>query len=328
MQTLWCLSSARSVKKYTILFTALLLILVLFLEMLFQNGGSVIDRKRKIESIESNSVDIMFIGNSHAYCTFNPAVIEPIIGKRVFNAGIPDQKIDMVCYTLQDMLKKQKPETVVLEAYALGRSDSSYEGYVANIDAMKPGIRKAIACFEIFSDKLEALKMSIGLFRSHNNWKNTDIMEANLRNMPGRTKAEVKNFNGFYALDSKMSEETIQKYKQNKDIKFVPEINDYSVRFFKRIVGLCKKKNIKLIVAAAPFNDIYAANVHYENFYDQMKSLCDEEGIGYVDFNMLYDDIGLEYEDFEDACHHAQHLNKWGAEKVSRYMAEYLRDSE
>ncbi len=308
-------------------FTALLLILVLFLETLLQSGGSVIERKRKIDSIEANSVDVMFIGNSHAYCTFDPAVIEPIIGKRVFNAGLPDQKIDMVYYTLRDMLKRQNPETIILEAYAFGRSDSSYEGYVANIDAMRPGIRKVMACFEIFPDKLEALKMSIGLFRCHNNWKKTDIMEANLRNLSGRAKVDVSNFNGFFALDSKMSEETIEKYKEKTDIKFVPEVNAYSIRFFKRIVRICKESNIRLIVTAAPFNDIYAANVHYENFYEQIMGLCDEEGVSYVDFNMLYDEIGLEYDDFEDACHHAQHLNKWGAEKVSKYMAEYLRDS-
>jgi hypothetical protein len=312
-----------------IVFAVLLAVLVCFLEGLLQTGGSVVERKRAIEQRPANSIDVMFVGNSHAYCTFNPAVMEEVIGgKRVFNAGLPDQKIDMTYFTLQEMLKNQNPETIVLEAFSFGRSDSEYAGFVANMDAMKPSLMKLQEAFEIFPYKYDAIRMSIGLFRSHNNWKKPSVMADNLRYMLGSPIKDYTGFDGFYPLSSKMSAETIKKYKDATDIEFTPVVDEYSAGYFKRIVQLCKERNIRLVVAMAPFNDLYVQKVDYNSFYEKMNDMCRDEGVEYVDFNMLYKQIGLTYDDFEDAFHHAQHMNKWGAEKVSRYMAQYLKDTE
>lgn len=309
-------------------FAVLLAALVYFLEGLLQTGGSVVERKRAIEQRPANSIDVMFIGNSHAYCTFNPAVIEAVTGKRVFNAGLPDQKIDMTYFTLLEMLKIQNPDTIVLEAFSFGRSDSEYAGFVANMDAMKPSLLKFQEAFEIFPDKYDAFRMGVGLFRSHNNWKKPPVMEDNLKYMLGRSVKDYTGFDGFYPLSSKMSAETIQKYKDAREIKFTPVVDEYSAGYFKRIVKLCKERNIRLVTAMAPFNDLYVQKVDYNSFYEKMNDLCRDEGVEYVDYNMLYKQIGLTYDDFEDAFHHAQHMNEWGAEKVSRYMAEYLKATE
>ncbi len=311
-----------------LVFIVLLAALVSFLEDLMQTGGSAVERKRAIEQRPANSIDVMFIGNSHAYCTFNPAVIGDIMGKRVFNAGLPDQKIDMAYFTLREMLKNQSPETIILEAFSFGRSNSDYAGFVANIDAMKPSLLKFQEAFEIFPDKYDAFRMSVGLFRSHNNWKKPSVMMDNLKYMLGSPAKDYVGFDGFYPLSSKMSAETIKKYKDAADIDFTPVVDEYSVGYFKRIVRLCKERNIRLVVAMAPFNDLYVEKVDYNGFYEKMNGLCRDEGIEYVDFNKLYKQIGLTYDDFEDAFHHAQHMNKWGAEKVSKYMAEYLKDVE
>lgn len=308
-------------------FAVLFAVLVYLLETLMQTGGSVVERKRAIDRRPADSIDLMFIGNSHAYCTFDPAVMEPILGTRVFNAGLPDQKIDMVYFTLQEMLRKQKPDTIVLEAFSFGRSNSEYAGFVANIDAMSPSLLKFQEAFEIFPDKYDAFRMSFGLFRSHNNWKKPSVIKDNLSYMLGRSK-DYSKFDGFYPLESKMSAKTIQKYRDAKDIKFTPVVDDYSIGYFKRIVRLCKERNIRLVVAMAPFNDLYVQKVDYYSFYEKMNNLCRDEGVEYIDFNKLYKDIGLTYDDFEDAFHHAQHMNIWGAEKVSTYMANYLKDTE
>jgi hypothetical protein len=311
-----------------LVFVVILPALVYFLEGLLQTGGSVVDRKRAIEQRPVNSIDVMFIGNSHAYCTFDLAVMEDIMGKRVFNAGLPDQKIDMNYFTLQEMLKTQNPETIVLEAFSFGRSDSAYAGFVANMDAMKPSLLKFQEAFEIFPDKYDAFRMSLGLFRSHNNWKKPEVMMDNLKYMLGSPIKDYTGFDGFYPLSSKMSAETIKKYWDATDIKFTPVVDEYLAGYFKRIVRLCKERNIRLVVAMAPFSDLYVQKVDYNSFYEKMNGLCRDEGVEYVDYNMLYKQIGLTYNDFEDAFHHAQHMNKGGAEKVSGYMAQYLKDTQ
>lgn len=314
------LKSVAKLVSFFVLFT----FLVLFIEGLLLNTGSVIERKRAIAQRENNSVDIMFIGNSHAYCTYNPAVIEETIDKRVLNAGLPDQKIDLTYYTLLELLNKQSPETIVLDAFAFGRSNSTYKGFVANVDAMETNLDKLKACFEIFPDKYDAFRMSFSIFRDHNNWKKPGLIKENLKILLGRPSKNYVAFDGFYPLDSKMSPDTIEKYRESKTSEFTPVIDAYSIGYFERIVKLCKDRGIKLIITMAPFNELYLEKIQYHDIYNKMAGLCKEEAVEYIDFNMLYDEIGLNYNDFEDAFHNAQHTNKWGAEKVSRYLADYL----
>ncbi len=305
------------------IFLTLVLAMLLLLTALLQTPGSAVDRKRAIEHRPANSIDTLIIGNSHAYCTFDPAVMEQITGKRVLNAGMPDQKIDIMYYNLLETLRAQKPETIVMEGFAFGRSDSVYQGYIADMDAMDPGLNKLKACFEIYPDKYDAVRMFISLYRSHNNWKKPAIIKGNMKYMLGMDKPD-KDFNGFYTLDSRMSDETLQKYRDAESIKFAPVIDGYTTDYFRRIVKLCRDRGIRLVVTMAPFNDVYQKKVNYSAFNEKLSVLCNREGVELVDFNMLYREAGIEYGDFEDAFHHAQHMNKWGAKKVSGYLAGYL----
>jgi hypothetical protein len=299
--------------------------MMLLFEAVFQNNGSVVERMRMIEQRADNSIDVLIIGNSHAYCTFDPAFISGTIGKRVYNAALPDQKIDTAYYNLKKLLGRQKPEIVILEAFTFGRSNSEYQGYVANIDALDFNIDKIKACFEIFPDKLEAARMLSSLYRCHSNWKKPEIVKKNLKYLLGMSGNASDNSDGFYALQSRMSEDTIKKYRESQDSKFTPVIDEYSVGYFDRIVELCRDRNIRLIVAMAPFNNIYLEKVNYGVIYDKMAGICSDAGVEYLDFNMLYDTLELDFGDFEDAFHNAQHMNKWGAEKVSKYLAQYLK---
>lgn len=308
-------------------FILLVSAMALLLSALFQTPGSVVERKRAIAQREADSIDIMIAGNSHAYCTFDPAVIEKCTAGRVFNAGLPDVKIDILYYSLLEMLKKQDPDTIILEGFTFGRSDSTYQGYIADMDALTPGYNKLKACLEIYPGKLEAARMFISLYRSHSNWKKPSVIKANLKYLLGYEEAD-EVFNGFYPLKSRMSDETIQKYREAEDIKFAPVIDSYTTEYFQRIVKLCRERGIRLIVVMAPFNDIYLGKVAYTDFSEKLAALCEREEVELIDFNLLYKEIGLDYGDFEDAFHHAQHMNRWGAEKVSVYMGKYLADGE
>lgn len=316
-------TAAKATAKIAV-FLVLVIAVVMLLEALLQNNGSVVARKRLLAHREANSVDVLFIGNSHVYCSYDPAVIEPIVNKRVFNAGLPDQKIDMTYYTLLEQLEKQNPEIIILEAFAFGRTHSGYKGYVANVDAMDLGINKVKACLEIFPDKAEAFRMLFQLFRSHNNWKKPDIVKSNLKAMFGINIDSDEKSTGFYPLTSKMTEDTIKKYQESETSEFTAMIDDYSIEYFHRIVKLCEEKGIRLIITMAPFNSVYLKKINYPKIYDKMQGICDAAGVEYIDFNMLYDKIGLGFDDFEDAFHNAQHTNRWGAEKISKYMADYL----
>lgn len=307
-----------------VLFIALCFVLLISLEVLLQNRDSVTNRKRAILALPQDSIDIMIVGNSHAYCTFDPDVIEKTVPERIVNVGLPDAKIDTTYYAMKEILTRQHPNTIVLEAFVFGKSNSKYSGFLANIDSIDLSFDKINACFEIFPDKLEAFRMCTRLYRCHNNWKHPGIIKDNLKDLVGISSITANFGKGFYRIETGMSDETIKKYQDSKKSKFTPSIDEYSIGFFKRIVNLCNDRGIRLVVAMAPMNDIYLEKVNYPAIYDKMMLVCKEQGVEYIDFNMLYEKIGLTYDDFEDAFHDAQHTNSSGAEKVSRYIASIL----
>ena len=64
-----------------------------------------------------NSIDMVFIGSSHSYCTFDPLIIDEGLGTNSYQLGMPLQHMDSTYYTLREVLNYQQPKDVVLEVY-------------------------------------------------------------------------------------------------------------------------------------------------------------------------------------------------------------------
>ena len=68
-------------------------------------------------ALEKNTVDLLFIGSSHSYCTFDPQLIDPVLGTYSWQLGTPSQHADTSYYVLQNALETQSPHTVVMEPH-------------------------------------------------------------------------------------------------------------------------------------------------------------------------------------------------------------------
>ena len=66
---------------------------------------------------EENTVDMVFIGSSHSYCTFDPENFDKELGTLSWQLGTPLQHYDTSLYTLKEVYKTQSPKVVVLEFY-------------------------------------------------------------------------------------------------------------------------------------------------------------------------------------------------------------------
>jgi len=76
----------------------------------------------------------------------------------------------------------------------------------------------------------------------------------------------------------------------------------------------------------APMNKTFIDKVDYKKTYDSFKAICDKYEVTYIDFNLMHKELGLTDVDFADEFNMVQHMNKYGAEKVSNYMANYLKN--
>ena len=78
----------------------------------------------------------------------------------------------------------------------------------------------------------------------------------------------------------------------------------------------------------APMYDGYIRSINYDGYTDKIAELAQSESLFYLDCNKYYDEIGLTAQDFEDLYTSYHHLNKEGADKVTRFVLEALYDNE
>ena len=80
-------------------------------------GHNVINgfTKKRFEdfyALQKNSLDMVFIGSSHAYCTFNPENFDKALGISSFQMGTPLQHADTTYYELREIYNSQTPKIV------------------------------------------------------------------------------------------------------------------------------------------------------------------------------------------------------------------------
>ena len=83
------------------------------------------------------------------------------------------------------------------------------------------------------------------------------------------------------------------------------------------MVAYCRERNITPILITTPSPVKWDMAKH-----NGLQAIADELGIDYVDLNLVHTDLGIDWD--KDTFDAGDHLNVYGAVKVSRYVGEYL----
>ena len=115
--------------------------------------------------------------------------------------------------------------------------------------------------------------------------------------------------------------ETDRKYKTGKkegqniwtpDIKSKDDIPEEVIKYEK----LCEENDIELVLLAVPSQKSWSFTK-----YSMVKLLADSKGLEFIDFNI---DNDLDIDWATETKDKGNHLNYWGAVKVSAYLGEYM----
>lgn len=80
--------------------------------------------------LPKNSIDVVFMGNSHNFSTFQPQIIDSIIPVTSYVVGVPGENTFVTYYELRELLQYQHPKVVVLESFATNVTGSEDMGYI------------------------------------------------------------------------------------------------------------------------------------------------------------------------------------------------------
>jgi hypothetical protein len=269
---------------------------------------------------EEDSWDVVFFGTSQTYCTFDPAVFDEY-GLKTYNRGRSQQPMDYTYYYVKDALEVSDIDVVVLEIFGMnyGADDTRH---------VEEGVRdSSLNDFRYSSVKMEAIldcvpedKQVSYLFpldKYHSNWEQLDYSSPGnlIKDLTTRTYKEEseRGFWGWTASEAcgYLSWEEI--YSETRG-----DVWDENMEYLERIYELCQENGSRLILVRAPF-PCSEATVQLTNTVGDWAQAHDVELINYM---KLTDAIGLDFG--ADSLDGGTHLNVYGADKVSRHMAEYL----
>lgn len=237
---------------------------------------------------KEDSIDVIFVGDSIAYVSFFPLHMYEEQGFTSYTMGIAGQKMYETYNLLEQALKTQKPKLIVFETGPLVRGFKP-------ADAINYELGKIFPVFEY-----------------HNRWKKLTINDFNMKVSYTYT-SPTKG----YKKKDKTVEGTDKNYmKKSSKITKLSERNTF---YFDKIVDLCEENDVELMMVSS----IAGKSMNYSR-HKSYQDLAEKYGLNYIDLNLV-DTIAIDWaQDFYDG---GEHLNYQGAQKVSAYMGEYLRDN-
>lgn len=105
-----------------------------------------------------------------------------------------------------------------------------------------------------------------------------------------------------------------------KPTKKKAKIPDAVYDYMDDIISMCREHGIKLVLYSSPSPD----NYNYER-HNVLEEYARDYSLDYIDMNLQLKDIGIDWK--TDSFDGGDHLNLCGAEKVTDYIAKYIKST-
>jgi hypothetical protein len=278
-------------------FTLGLFILLVLLSDFLNHHGYYVGSYSKMNDIlhaPKNSVDYLLIGDSECSTSISPIEVWNEYGYTGYNCGIPGQRLQETYYWLKKVLKNQSPNVVLLETNEFYRKFNYVNQLESAVDY--------------------GMKYKLPVFQYHNDWAHFNINSLKPNTLNQSLLPHTKVIDGFkYNIK-------IKPYKKGPYIhktKKLKYMSDEAVSYLNRIVALCKERHIQLILYSVPTPLCWSYAKH-----NTASLYAKENHLPYIDLNFHLRDLKINWS--KDTRDRGNHLNYYGAQKITAYMGNYL----
>lgn len=271
--------------------------------------------------IPKDNIDLLFIGSSHSYCSFNSRLFDHYLRCNSLNLGTNSQTFPITYSAILEILKKQTPKVIVIEVFPIRKIEPSIVALRPHLDTMNLSI-----------NKLRLIKNSLPISEWGNHFMNTIYYHSRWKEFKQLKETKYKGYEdwgyrmqnkGFlgYAWDFTSNSLTYDIYEKeyNKFFSNQSVIPEKSFKLLENLFKICQKKGIKLILTSPPIvGDHDILSILNDS---TLKELMDKYQVNSIDFN----DGRKKYEKicFLDNGH----VSLAGADEVSFEMAQFLKEN-
>ena len=261
---------------------------------------------------EEKNHDIIFIGDCEVYENFSPKVLWEDYGINSYIRGSAQQLIWQSYYLLEDTLRYEKPKVVIFNVLAMKYDEPQKEAYNRmTLEGMKWSASKVKSIQASMTSSEHMLDYVFPILRYHSRWN--ELGEEDVRYM-FRTK-QVSH-NGYYMRIDVKAAENVPEGNILANYRF----GENAYFYLDKMTQLCRDNNIQLVLVKAPSLYPY----WYKEWEEQIEEYTKENDLLYINFLELTDEIGLDFS--QDTYDGGLHLNLSGAEKITEYLGEILKE--
>lgn len=264
-------------------------------------------------ALERDSVDTIFVGTSHQFCSISTDILNYDYGINSFMMATSGQTLPMTYYAVMEAIEYQHPKTIIMEVvYCHHDFKTIMPGMTHKfLDGMPLNRIKKMAVDDL-AEPEEKLYYYYELGFYHDRWK------------------ELKEVDFKSNLDSEYNSFFSDVIQPNWEIPVVDRsetqpMPETAKIYLDKIINICKENDVELILYIAPYNATDTSDLEREVLYNSQRifngieQYAEAQGITFHNLFYEIDEIGFDWNtDFMDT----QHCNYAGQEKITRYMVE------
>lgn len=253
--------------------------------------------------LEENTVDVLFLGSSHCYCSINNALLWDNYGISSFSLAISGQDLASTYYCFKEALKTQKPKVVCVEVYGV-----LYGGYgvVGNLYRNTLPFKTSWNSYQAVNSMVEEDELSYFL-----KWP---IVHTRYRELRAEDfNKELPIYLGYHAEFQTQHVGELVPYSGDEVLPIDEELEGW----INKIIELAEETDTEICFFMAPST----ATSEEQKKYKYVEKMAIEREMPFLNFIELESQLGLDpAKDFIDGMH----TNYYGAEKVTSYMGDFL----
>ena len=261
---------------------------------------------------EEKDHEVIFIGDCEVYENFSPKVLWENYGINSYIRGSAQQLIWQSYYLLEDTLRYEKPDVVIFNILSMQYDKPQKEAYNRmTLEGMRWSSSKIKAIRASMTNNEHFIDYLFPVLRYHSRWQ--ELSGEDLQYM---FQGKQVSHNGYYMRVDVKPAENVPEGKILADYRF----GENAYYYLDKMTQLCKENDIQLILIKAPSLYPY----WYDEWEEQIEEYAEENELLYINFLELIEKTGLDFS--QDTYDGGLHMNLSGAEKITEYLGEVLRE--
>ena len=307
-----------------VIFCILALNLFLRITYLFRSAGAddsseIYNRNRIVGIKEEQNLDMVYVSGSEGFVYWEPPRAWAEYGIKSYNYATNSIPAEAIIGNIREIRKTQEPELFVigLRSFQYWGNEITEPEIRYITDSMDYSWNRWKMVYEYLSnrrvtDENDVTSLYFDIAKYHTN---TDVLRA-----PERWRLsdneETAKYKGWLLYPSHEILNEPEGFMTEERGSLAAGSRDTLVN----LLEYCKDENLNVLFVVSPY---WTTKAH-QMLYNSMEDLIVSYGFDYLNANEYYEEMGIDFAaDFCDK----DHVDVYGAEKYTHFLAEYLQEN-